>query len=253
MSWRKFRYSAHTGTGIHAPEPYGPKTGWSSAAVEYFFIFREINLNSTRERKAAQLEVDLLKTLKHPNIVGYHDSFDNSDGNLMIVMAFCEGGDLNRYLRQKQDFLDEQNLVEWLVQICMALQVPYFLLKLKMSFVRWLPLIFSVSSFKKYSPSWFENSKYFPDFIAYYQAWWPWDRACSRFCSRLGNNCYRDPILYEPRIISKYPIWKRIGCMGPWMLHIWNDDKETCIQRQVITYYVIITSSLRIVFTETRI
>ena len=78
----------------------------------------------SRERKAAQLEVDLLKTLKHPNIVGYHDSFDNSDGNLMIVMAFCEGGDLNRYLRQKQDFLDEQNLVEWLVQICMALQVP---------------------------------------------------------------------------------------------------------------------------------
>ena len=105
--------------------------------------------------------------------------------------------------------------------------------------------IFSVSSFKKYSPSWFENSKYFSDVIAYYQAWWPWDRACSRFCSRLGNNCYRDPILYEPRIISKYPIWKRIGCMGPWMLHIWNDDKETCFQRQVITplrnNYVIIT------------
>ena len=89
----------------------------------YGTFFGEISLNSTRERKAAQLEVDLLKTLKHPNIVGYHDSFDNSDGNLMIVMAFCEGGDLNRYLRQKQDFLDEQNLVEWLVQICMALQV----------------------------------------------------------------------------------------------------------------------------------
>ena len=110
--------------------------------------------------------------------------------------------------------------------------------------------IISVSSFKKYSPSWFENSKYFSDVIAYYQAWWPWDRTCSRFCSRLGNNCYRDPILYEPRIISKYPIWKRIGCMGPWMLHIWNDDKETCIQRQVITYHVIITSSLRIRFSK---
>ena len=40
----------------------------------------------------------------------------------MIVMAYCEGGDLCRYLRQQDSLLDEQNLVEWLVQICMALQ-----------------------------------------------------------------------------------------------------------------------------------
>ena len=40
----------------------------------------------------------------------------------MIVMAYCEGGDLCRYLRQKEEELDEQQLVEWLVQICMALQ-----------------------------------------------------------------------------------------------------------------------------------
>ena len=64
----------------------------------------------------------MLQTLKHPNIVGYQDSFDNEDGNLMIVMAYCEGGDLCRYLRQKENSLEEQNLVEWLVQICMALQ-----------------------------------------------------------------------------------------------------------------------------------
>ena len=43
-------------------------------------------------------------------------------GNLMIVMAFCEGGDLCRYLRAQENMLDEQQLVEWLVQICMALQ-----------------------------------------------------------------------------------------------------------------------------------
>ena len=40
----------------------------------------------------------------------------------MIVMAYCEGGDLARYLGKLSGPLDEQLLVEWLVQICMALQ-----------------------------------------------------------------------------------------------------------------------------------
>lgn len=40
----------------------------------------------------------------------------------MIVMAYCEGGDLCGYLKGVKDVLDEQQLVEWLVQICMALQ-----------------------------------------------------------------------------------------------------------------------------------
>lgn len=37
-------------------------------------------------------------------------------------MAYCEGGDLCKYLRAQKEILEEQQLVEWLVQICMALQ-----------------------------------------------------------------------------------------------------------------------------------
>ena len=56
-----------------------------------YVVKRVSLLGSYRERKAAQLEVKLLQTLKHPNIVAYHDSFQTEEGNLMIVMAYCEG------------------------------------------------------------------------------------------------------------------------------------------------------------------
>ena len=51
----------------------------------------------------------------------------------MIVMAYCEGGDLSRYLRTVTGSLDEQLLVEWLVQICMALQESLSPLKINPS------------------------------------------------------------------------------------------------------------------------
>lgn len=87
------------------------------------YVVKKVSLLGTfRERKAAQLEVKLLQTLKHPNIVAYHDSFQTNEGSLIIVMAYCEGGDLCKYLRAQKEILEEQQLVEWLVQICMALQ-----------------------------------------------------------------------------------------------------------------------------------
>ncbi len=87
------------------------------------YVVKKVSLLGTwKERKAAMLEVKLLQTLKHPNIVSYHDSVQSQDGHLQIVMAYCEGGDLCRYLKKRKEALDEQQLVEWLVQTCMALQ-----------------------------------------------------------------------------------------------------------------------------------
>ena len=52
------------------------------------------------------------------------DSFDSDDGHLYIVMGFCDGGDLyNKLKEQKGSPLDEKQVVEWFVQIAMALQV----------------------------------------------------------------------------------------------------------------------------------
>ena len=45
-------------------------------------------------------------------------------GFLFIAMGYCEGGDLySRLKEQKTNALEERQVVEWFVQIAMALQV----------------------------------------------------------------------------------------------------------------------------------
>ena len=86
----------------------------------------ELHNASKRERKAAEQEAKLLSKLRHPNIVGYKDSFETEDGKLYIAMGYCEGGDLyNRLKEQKGVNLEERQIVEWFVQIAMALQVKF--------------------------------------------------------------------------------------------------------------------------------
>ncbi|XP_069721950.1 serine/threonine-protein kinase Nek4 isoform X2 [Phaenicophaeus curvirostris] len=89
------------------------------------YVIKKLNLKhaSARERKAAEQEAQLLSQLKHPNIVTYRESWQGEDGLLYIVMGFCEGGDLYHKLKeQKGKLLPENQVVEWFVQIAMALQ-----------------------------------------------------------------------------------------------------------------------------------
>ncbi|XP_054832920.1 serine/threonine-protein kinase Nek4 isoform X2 [Eublepharis macularius] len=89
------------------------------------YVIKKLNLKhaSSRERKAAEQEAQLLSQLKHPNIVTYRESWEGEDGLLYIVMGFCEGGDLYHKLKeQKGTLLPENQVVEWFVQIAMALQ-----------------------------------------------------------------------------------------------------------------------------------
>ncbi|XP_045048108.2 serine/threonine-protein kinase Nek4 isoform X2 [Desmodus rotundus] len=89
------------------------------------YVIKKLNLRnaSSRERRAAEQEAQLLSQLKHPNIVTYKESWEGGDGLLYIVMGFCEGGDLYRKLKeQKGQLLPERQVVEWFVQIAMALQ-----------------------------------------------------------------------------------------------------------------------------------
>uniref|UniRef100_A0A4W4EES0 Serine/threonine-protein kinase Nek4 n=1 Tax=Electrophorus electricus TaxID=8005 RepID=A0A4W4EES0_ELEEL len=89
------------------------------------YVIKKLNLrtSSKRERRAAEQEAQLLSQLKHPNIVTYRESWEGEDCQLYIVMGFCEGGDLyHRLKQQKGDLLPERQVVEWFVQIAMALQ-----------------------------------------------------------------------------------------------------------------------------------
>ncbi|XP_014892223.1 serine/threonine-protein kinase Nek4 isoform X2 [Poecilia latipinna] len=89
------------------------------------YVIKKLNLttSSKRERRAAEQEAQLLSRLRHPNIVTYRESWEGDDRQLYIVMGFCEGGDLyHRLKQQKGELLPERQVVEWFVQIAMALQ-----------------------------------------------------------------------------------------------------------------------------------
>ncbi|XP_077430578.1 serine/threonine-protein kinase Nek4 isoform X2 [Vanacampus margaritifer] len=89
------------------------------------YVIKKLNLttSSKRERRAAEQEAQLLSQLRHPNIVTYRESWEGTDLQLYIVMGFCEGGDLyHRLKQQKGELLPERQVVEWFVQIAMALQ-----------------------------------------------------------------------------------------------------------------------------------
>ncbi|NP_001072768.1 serine/threonine-protein kinase Nek4 [Xenopus tropicalis] len=89
------------------------------------FVIKKLNLQSAsrRERKAAEQEARLLSHLKHPNIVAYRESWEGEDGMLYIAMGFCEGGDLYHKLKeQKGKLLLESQVMDWFIQIAMALQ-----------------------------------------------------------------------------------------------------------------------------------
>ncbi|KAK7489732.1 hypothetical protein BaRGS_00019127 [Batillaria attramentaria] len=90
------------------------------------YVLKRMNLQraSKRERTSAEQEAKLLSKLKHPNIVSYKDSFETKDGMLYIAMQYCEGGDLYTRLKEQKagQALEERQVVEWFVQIAMALQ-----------------------------------------------------------------------------------------------------------------------------------
>lgn len=90
-----------------------------------FYMIKEINCRGKKSLQEVKTEVELLKTLKHGYIVSYKDSFeDKESGFFYIVMEFCADGDLSKRMQtQKEEtFFEEEQILDWLVQICLALQ-----------------------------------------------------------------------------------------------------------------------------------
>lgn len=88
------------------------------------YVIKEISISrmSNKEREESRREVAVLANMKHPNIVQYKESFEES-GCLYIVMDYCEGGDLfKRINTQKGILFPEEKILDWFVQICLALK-----------------------------------------------------------------------------------------------------------------------------------
>ncbi|KAF7652983.1 hypothetical protein LDENG_00089090, partial [Lucifuga dentata] len=88
------------------------------------YVIKEIGISgmSSKERQESRKEVAVLANMSHPNIVQYKESFEEG-GCLYIVMDYCEGGDLFKKINtQKGVLFSEQQILDWFVQICLALK-----------------------------------------------------------------------------------------------------------------------------------
>ncbi|XP_037530324.1 serine/threonine-protein kinase Nek1 [Nematolebias whitei] len=88
------------------------------------YVIKEIGISgmSSKERQESRREVAVLANMSHPNIVQYKESFEEG-GCLFIVMDYCEGGDLFKKINsQKGALFPENQILDWFVQICLALK-----------------------------------------------------------------------------------------------------------------------------------
>ncbi|XP_077421865.1 serine/threonine-protein kinase Nek3 isoform X1 [Vanacampus margaritifer] len=83
------------------------------------YVLKEIQLpKSASRQEKSKNEAVLLSTMKHDNIVAFHETFEDDD-LLCIVMEYCRGGDMLHRIRQqksKQFCIDD--ILKWFAQMC---------------------------------------------------------------------------------------------------------------------------------------
>ena len=66
-------------------------------------VWKELNYSELSDKEKQQIvsEVNILRELKHPNIVKYYDRIiDKKNQKIYIIMEYCEGGDLNELIKR---------------------------------------------------------------------------------------------------------------------------------------------------------
>ncbi|KAM3146133.1 hypothetical protein pb186bvf_001790 [Paramecium bursaria] len=90
------------------------------------YVAKKLNLASMKqkEQEDSKQEVALLQKLNHPHIVQYKDSFQEQ-GTLIIIMEYCEEGDLQFHINRKQqknETFPEKVILNWFLQSALALK-----------------------------------------------------------------------------------------------------------------------------------
>ena len=90
-------------------------------------VWKKINYGQLREKEIHQLinEVNILRELKHENIVRCYDKIvDKKQTTLYIVMEHCKGGDLAQLIekcKKKSQQINEDFIWKILMQVTLAL------------------------------------------------------------------------------------------------------------------------------------
>ena len=84
------------------------------------FVIKHVRCATAREAEVAQGEVNLLRSMSCPSVLGYIDSFMHKDC-LCIVTEYCPGGDLYQRLKREQGNVAEETVIDWFLQTTQAL------------------------------------------------------------------------------------------------------------------------------------
>ena len=91
-------------------------------------VWKEINFGKMTEKEKGQLvaEVNILRELKNPFIVRYHDRIiDKASTTIYIIMEHCSGGDLNKLINMHKKAgtnINEDEIWKVLSQCILALK-----------------------------------------------------------------------------------------------------------------------------------
>ncbi|XP_029318467.1 LOW QUALITY PROTEIN: serine/threonine-protein kinase Nek2 [Cottoperca gobio] len=91
-------------------------------------VWKELDYGTMAEGEKQMLvsEVNLLRELKHPNIVRYYDRIiDRTNATLYIVMEYCESGDLSSLITRctkERRYLEEKFVLRVMAQLTLALK-----------------------------------------------------------------------------------------------------------------------------------
>lgn len=119
----KYEVLEHVGKGS-----FGAVTKIKRKSDLKLLVWKEINYGKMKEKEKQQLvsEVNILRELRHPNIVKYYDRIiDKAHSKLYIVMEYCEKGDLGQLIKKcnrDKDFLSEDVIWKIFMQVLLALQ-----------------------------------------------------------------------------------------------------------------------------------
>lgn len=117
----RYQRMAHLGRGSFATVSLVHKTGDATALR----VVKEVDLRAdAKQRSEALREVEVLKSLCHPNVIAYDDAF-LADSRLCIIMEYADGGDLNaaiaRHAKQHRRYHEREAMAVF-VQLAIALQ-----------------------------------------------------------------------------------------------------------------------------------
>lgn len=106
----------------------------SNDAVKKGYAMKVLKLEGvpTTELSAMQQELRLLEKLKHPNIVGFRESFKaylDGEQKMCIVMDLADGGDLGSLIKRTKKSgcqLNERKILRYFVQIGLGVQYMHY-------------------------------------------------------------------------------------------------------------------------------